>query len=841
MKHKLLALFKDSNEITDDLKKKFLSNYEDIIKIEESYGKQFTKIIYFNKKVFGDILYDSDKIIEFQFKIYNNNKDNNILSFLFYLVLLISSVISGDNVIIDYSFSIEYIRMIHKEASNKFKNIFLSKIIIDLIHYYKWLNEPEIQYNEELKRIEEENKIIIKNNINILKDLNLPLNEDYIINNKIEDIYSYIIFYLIKNGNFESFGSIDNMMKQLDLENISLPKGTQEKISNFLKENDDINNDEYSEAFKDENYKYINNINENDLHAIFVNKIYKNDGIHYDNYIINDYKISSNKDLLNMKKINFNYMLIKYILKDSIFRYQIPYFKKNRRAIQIIIQNELENLSFCKVNKDNREKIEYIIMNLGDSFYYLKKFLNHFYENSLKDILFGNNNFVNNLNLIINIKEIKSVLKIFNSKFEYYLIKCFTNVKINNILEEIFTKEEYKFIKDMHKDEILERSNIKEESFSINIFDSTSLSNNKHSINSVFTNKYISEDTLRIIRKEDTESLYIKELSNGQIICGGKKNIILYDQSFYYKYKKRKDNYNIYEIKNNNNIEVIVLSYNNKNSLFSIKNEHFPLKPKSNKNLENEVILFVLKLYINNIICTNEGAYNYENNKLDKIESLTQKYYGGIEIKNNLIALVTKETLYKVDNITIYNLENKKIDEKYYLKFKIKSTLLAISENNNNALLCACKRYTRKQRNGILLLNIDLSNNNSNSNLIVSEDFYDTHYFDVYCFCIYSIIINNNITIQKDIKIKKTRYILVGGFETLIGKGLIKLYKIKYNNNKLVIKYIRDIAFSEDNNSKRIRGFKSPITDIKQSTINGNILITCLDGNSYLLSQLNII
>ena len=70
---------------------------------------------------------------------------------------------------------------------------------------------------------------------------------------------------------------------------------------------------------------------------------------------------------------------------------------------------------------------------------------------------------------------------------------------------------------------------------------------------------------------------------------------------------------------------------------------------------------------------------------------------------------------------------------------------------------------------------------------------------------------------------------------------MIKLYKIKYNNNKLVIKYIRDIAFSEDNNSKRIRGVKSPITDIKQSTINGNILITCLDGNSYLLSQLNII
>ena len=845
MKHRILALFKDSNEITDDLKKKLLSNYDDIIKIEKNNGKQFTKIIYFSKKVVEDILYDSEEIINFQPDI-----NNNILSrsFLFYLDLLISSVISNDNVIIDYSFSIEYIKNIHEK---KYDNIFISKIIIDLIHYYKWLNEPEIQYNEELEKIVEENKIIIEKNINVLNDVNLLLNEDYIINTKIEAIYINIICSLIKHGNFESFKPIDNIMKQLDLENISLTKAMQEEISNLLKENDDINNDEYNEAYKEENYKYVNNINEND--AIIVNKIYINDGIQYDNYIINDYKISSSKDLLDMKKVNFNYMLIKYILKDSIYKYQIPYFIKIRRAIQNIIKYELENLSFCELDRDNRERIEYIIMNITNSYYYLKKFLIHFNENSLKKILNRNIKFVNNLNLItnINIQEYKQNVEYFNNNFEYYLIKCFENDIINKVLDEILTKEEYKFIKELiEKGEFSERSHKIEKSFSNSREDySTSLINNNNSNNNAFIvfnqdNKYLIEDTLRIIRREDNKSLYIKELSNGQFICGGEKYIILYDQLFNCNYKVKKDNDNVYEIKKNtnNNIEVIVCSNNNKNSLFSINNESIPLRQINIENLENEVILFVLRLDINNIICTNEGTYNYENNRLDKIELLSQKYYGGIIIKNNIIALVTKEIINKLDNITIYNLNTKRIDEKYYLKYKIKPTLLAISENNNNALLCACKKYTRQQKNGILLLNIDLSYNNSNSNLIVSEVFYDTLNFDVYCFCAYSIIINKHNTIinQQDIKTKKTRYILVGGFETNIGKGLIKLYKIKYNNNKLKIKYIRDIAFSEGNNSKCIRGFKSPITDMKQSRITGNILITCLDGNSYLLSNLNI-
>ena len=136
---------------------------------------------------------------------------------------------------------------------------------------------------------------------------------------------------------------------------------------------------------------------------------------------------------------------------------------------------------------------------------------------------------------------------------------------------------------------------------------------------------------MRIIRREDNKWLYIKELSNGQFICSWEKYIILSDKLFNCKYKVRKDNDNVCEIKKNNNIEVIVCSNNNKNSLFSIKNESTPLKTINIENLENVVILFVFRFDKNSIICTNEGAYNYENNKLDKIELLSKNIMGELK------------------------------------------------------------------------------------------------------------------------------------------------------------------------------------------------------------------
>ena len=90
-------------------------------------------------------------------------------------------------------------------------------------------------------------------------------------------------------------------------------------------------------------------------------------------------------------------------------------------------------------------------------------------------------------------------------------------------------------------------------------------------------------------------------------------------------------------------------------------------------------------------------------------------------------------------------------------------------------------------------------------------------------------------------KMIETEYFLVGGFEQNKKRGLIKLYKINYNNTNFDltnIEYIQDIEIKEDN---KFKGFKGPLTCITQSKNYGNILITCLDGNVYLFYPPNII
>ena len=67
----------------------------------------------------------------------------------------------------------------------------------------------------------------------------------------------------------------------------------------------------------------------------------------------------------------------------------------------------------------------------------------------------------------------------------------------------------------------------------------------------------------------------------------------------------------------------------------------------------------------------------------------------------------------------------------------------------NKILLCACKKYLKNQKNGILLISFEENNDNK-----IYYKFYDTKNFEVYCFCPI-LIINidkylNNKSIIKD-------------------------------------------------------------------------------------------
>ena len=63
------------------------------------------------------------------------------------------------------------------------------------------------------------------------------------------------------------------------------------------------------------------------------------------------------------------------------------------------------------------------------------------------------------------------------------------------------------------------------------------------------------------MKKIKQKAEYVKQLSNGMLICGGGSDLIIYDKSFKKIKKFKINNNNIYENENNkNNIKVIICS-----------------------------------------------------------------------------------------------------------------------------------------------------------------------------------------------------------------------------------------------------------------------------------------
>ena len=167
-------------------------------------------------------------------------------------------------------------------------------------------------------------------------------------------------------------------------------------------------------------------------------------------------------------------------------------------------------------------------------------------------------------------------------------------------------------------------------------------------------------------------------------------------------------------------------------------------------------------------------------------------------------------------------------------------SLMTCQENKYEVLLCGCKKYCNNQKNGILLINLNLPS--------YPEKFMDLRNFEVYCFCPISIINKD-----KNHSMEKTNYFLVGGFEAEKGEGMIKLFKIKKMNNsdnRVAIKYIQDIKIEtikipDKNNKKEVKtflfyGFERTVSSIIQSKFNGKILITSWEGRDYLCNTPNI-
>ena len=307
----------------------------------------------------------------------------------------------------------------------------------------------------------------------------------------------------------------------------------------------------------------------------------------------------------------------------------------------------------------------------------------------------------------------------------------------------------------------------------------------------------------------------------------------------------------------NDRIDYYNLKYFKYYKYFDFKNEKNNLKKNYEIPHNNKNILYLFKIETNKylICCENETYYhsNLFNQIRKEINTCMEikPIKSGILINQNYAALKMSDISFKKKSIIYFyqiksnNIIDKRIEIKEY-SFIYSANGLAIIprkeiEVDNKILLCACKQYLKNQKNGILVVNIEIEKNNKDINF--NHIFYETGHFEVYCFCPI-LKIEKEKFLDNNINIKNTNYFLVGGFDLYKYQGIIKLYKVifgkKYYDNK--IEYIQDIILDKSKiKNKNFEGFKAPIACIiqsKSSEIN-DILVSCWDGNVYYFS-LNI-
>ena len=395
------------------------------------------------------------------------------------------------------------------------------------------------------------------------------------------------------------------------------------------------------------------------------------------------------------------------------------------------------------------------------------------------------------------------------------------------------------------------------------------------------------EQILELIRKVEKESKYngfIAQLSNGYYVINKSDNYLcIFDIYFNYMTDIRgfKDHiFNICEKTNNDkekgkeNIEIILCT-NDEINLIQIDFKKINSQIKK-YNISPNKYLNCIEIKDSNYICLGyKGVDQYfdlfSENNVKKNNIINIPCFNSIKVNENIIALVSNSILPEgKDELIFYNTKTKSLSEiegysfvlsQYGLslmqreeieeksnekrkKRKKKNRNITVTENGvkmNRILLCACKKYNLDQKNGILIINAELSNNKD-----INKPFYDTDDFEVHCICPISKIENNNENYdninkeyKKNIKVIDTEFFLVGGFDVEKGEGKIRLYKLKFSSEvyDTKIEYLQDIEFYEYEN---FEGFEGPINCIIQSKITGNIIINCYNGEIYLLTRPNI-
>ena len=760
---------------------------------------------------------------------------------------------------------------IHEYRLNTLEDLFDSKRIDFYYILFKYILKNSI-YIYFIDFLNDKRKSIIKiihSKQNQLK--NLLNNDTRNIDNSFKDKIIYIIKFFTNSNYYINYINPNNSSilnsRLSDDKETNQSSFTPLENSSFLKDKEKSHREgsmiNQSQATiknidEDDNYqKSINNEeisqNQNPIDMISPEDRVQESQSNNSNLNQNEQNILSNID--GKEKICFMEIIdqVDYILKESSITLSINNNKKNKIEYEKLIYNKYFGINYEKLKipflEEHEKKFDWDKYNILFENY---KKLIEFFE-TIKDIAntsLSKYKFLIKINLKENyIKKNDNYIK--NITSEYKENSDFSKVEYRdeNILNNCSYEGFKSFSKEIADSQIMDKTKIIQENISSiqiksNNIGTSTYNNAEEIINRM--NKYHFISFEEIIGKHNKTAEKIKELDDGSFISDGYNEILLYDsklvqnsQPNYFK------NYYTFFIDKDD----VIISQKN-NFIFLNKNKSIRKDTNTQFSCKN-----LLKLKNNKYVICDENRLYFWTNELKNIDKkqnsnfhlLEEKSYrGGIEITNEIAAITSNNILSKGENkLVFFNTTSKK----FIKEIEVVNYSITLSENNcslmripnrNNCklLLFACKKYRKSDKNGILLLKIQLNNDNGKK----FEKFYDTKNFEVYCFCPileikYKKLLENNDKAQAN----ETGYFFVGGFDLGKNEGLIKLYKVIYDNEieKIEIKYIRDIIIGkkirkEDTNS--FKGFKGPISSIIQSST-GKILVTCYDGNVYLFSE----
>ena len=406
---------------------------------------------------------------------------------------------------------------------------------------------------------------------------------------------------------------------------------------------------------------------------------------------------------------------------------------------------------------------------------------------------------------------------------------------------------------------------------------------------------------------------FLKELNNGKYLSVGsdKKILKIYSHQYYDELKDveipevRDCIYDIYEKKLKNHEQAHILACANKEIYLLKSTSGGGLKVENNWELPNMTCISSLIIEIKDKVKAPRGnkkknknnskgeekntnivvvagrngikclvdIFERKNKEFESFNIENEDTYRGLfKISETLIAITSNSIIPGGKNkLIIYNFElnnnkntwenkgNKRGDKEYEIEnYSFIATNSGMASLSENILLCACKKYTKEDKNGILLVtNLNNKNNklkDENNKYGWTHIFKPTGEFEVHCLCPLIKEIKPQIGKINDIEDHSTKYdiFLVGGFDSKLGEGRIKLYTLVRKEKEIKgIKFLQDIELPktgtmtieprlEQKKTIKIKVFNGAISCLIQSSMDKKILASCYDGRVYLLSEPNL-